>query len=447
MARKRRLMARKEKFFKQNGGLLLKQLSSTTSESMEATATFREEELRLATNNFSKEFILGKGGYSTVYKGLLSDGRAVAIKRSKIVDEGQIDQFINELVILSRINHRNVVKLLGCCLETEVPLLVYELISNGTLYEHIHAENGVSWLSWNNCLRIAVEIADAIAYMHSAASVPIIHRDIKSANILLDNSYMAKVSDFGASRLIPLDQTQVCTAVQGTLGYLDPEYFFSNQLTEKSDVYSFGVVLVELLTRETPVALAKKMENRILSSYFLVSPQEDHLFDIIVPQLAKDASREQLVAFVDLIRKCVSVNGEDRPTMREVATHLEQLRSQRSLDDGISGNAGTGSSSDEESDLYPVLDIEANLGDLYPTPDIQANIGDDFEHRRLLKVLGATSWLHPSVDTFIRLSSEESLGNKLVAQLEKIIVIQDKTKYRIPSSTLWLGVFFTWSIS
>lgn len=168
------------------------------------------------------------------------------------------------------------------------------------------------------------------------------------------------------------------------MGYLDPEYF-SSQLTEKSDVYSFGVVLVELLTRETPVALVKKMEKRILSSYFLVSPQEDHLFDVIVPQLAKDVSCAQLVAFVGLIRKCVSVKGEGTPTMREVATHLEQLHSERHSDDGISGNAGACSSSDEERDLYPTPDLEANVGDLYPIPEIQANIGDDFEHRRLLQ--------------------------------------------------------------
>ncbi|XWS65341.1 hypothetical protein CRYUN_Cryun05aG0104300 [Craigia yunnanensis] len=182
-----------------------------------------------------------------------------------MVDKNQIEQFINE-----------------------VPLLVYEFVPNGSLDYHIRNSIGARLISWDNRLRIAIETAGALGYLHSATTIPIIHRDVKSSNILLDDKYTEKVSDFGASRLIPADQTQITTLVQGTLGYLDPEYFQTSQLTEKSDVYSFGVVLVELLTGQMPVSFARPEAQRNLSSYFILVMQKDHLFQILEPGLAKE---------------------------------------------------------------------------------------------------------------------------------------------------------------
>ncbi|XP_076950703.1 wall-associated receptor kinase-like 1 [Bidens hawaiensis] len=316
---------RRERFFKRNGGLLLKQQESTDESLVDNTTLFTAKELEKATDYFNENRILGRGGQGTVYKGMLTDGRIVAVKKSKIVDEGQLEQFINEVVILSQVNHRNVVKLLGCCLETEVPLLVSEFIPNGTLFEHIHGDNDEFPLTLNTRLRIATEVAGALAYLHSATSIPIYHRDIKTTNILLDDKYRAKVSDFGTSRFVSIDQTHLTTLIKGTFGYLDPEYFQSSQFTEKSDVYSFGVVLVELLTGEKPISLTRFGEHRSLATHFMLAIEEERV-SIIDSRIVNDGPRGEIMAVAKLAMRCLNLNGKNRPTMKEVASELESIR-------------------------------------------------------------------------------------------------------------------------
>jgi serine/threonine protein kinase len=278
--KRKKILKLKEKFFKQNGGLMLQQQLLSYKGFVEIAKIFNAEELEKATNNYDKSRILGQGGYETVYKGVLPDNKVVAIKKSKISDQSQIVQFINEVIVLTQINHRNVVKLLGC-LEIEVSLLVYEFITNGTLFDHIHNKSLSSSLSWEKRLKIAAETVRTLAYLHFSTSMPIIHRDVKTTNILLDNNYMAKVYDFGASRLVPLNQSQLITLVQGTFGYLDPEYFHTSQLTEKSDVYSFGVVIAELLTENEDLSFNRTENDRNLAMYFVSAIKEDRLLQIL----------------------------------------------------------------------------------------------------------------------------------------------------------------------
>ncbi|KAJ0463471.1 putative protein kinase RLK-Pelle-WAK family [Helianthus annuus] len=321
-----RLIRLREKFFEQNGGVLLKQKIKSQG-SHEAMTLFTSEQLRKATKNYSHDQIIGKGAYGVVYKGVLPDKRVAAIKKSKLVDETQAEQFINEVLMLTQVIHRNVVKLLGCCLEEEVPVLVYEFISNNTLFHHIHHRlGGMNWLSWENRLRVATEAASALGYLHSEITMPIVHRDVKSTNILLDENYTAKISDFGASRLIPVDHDQVTTLIQGTLGYLDPEYFNSSQLTEKSDVYSFGVVLAELITGKKPIDSDRTNEEKILATYFVNSVKGNRLFEIVEPRLLREGTLNKLQAVGDLIKRCLGSVGRDRPTMKEVEIELDSLR-------------------------------------------------------------------------------------------------------------------------
>jgi serine/threonine protein kinase len=325
--KRRRNERLRERYFKRNGGLLLQEQLSSGEVHVEKVKLFASKELDKATDHYNVNRMLGQGGQGTVYKGMLADGKIIAVKKSKILDEGNLRQFINEVVILSQINHRNVVKLLGCCLETEVPLLVYEFIPNGTLSQLLHSPSDELPFTWEMRLRIATEVAGALSYLHSAASIPIYHRDVKSTNILLDDKYRAKVADFGTSKSVTIDQTHVTTLVQGTFGYLDPEYFQSSQFTDKSDVYSFGVVLVELLTGQKAVSFCRSEdEARSLVTYFLMSIEDNRLSGILDPQVKVQGRKEDIMMVAVLAKSCLSMKGKERPAMKEVTMVLEGIR-------------------------------------------------------------------------------------------------------------------------
>ncbi|VAH20397.1 unnamed protein product [Triticum turgidum subsp. durum] len=217
---------------------------------------FSFEELKSCTDNFADSHEIGAGGYGKVYKGTLVDGIRVAIKRAQSGSMQGAPEFKNEIELLSRVHHRNLVSLIGFCFQQGEQMLVYEFVAGGTLRENLVVRG--TYLGWKKRLRIALGSARGLAYLHELADPPIIHRDIKSTNILLDENLKAKVADFGLSKLVAdTEKGHVSTQVKGTLGYLDPEYYMTQQLSEKSDVYSFGVVMLELVSGRQPIEKGK----------------------------------------------------------------------------------------------------------------------------------------------------------------------------------------------
>ena len=291
---------------------------------------FSGKEIKKATNSFSRDRLLGSGGYGDVYKGTLNDGTLVAVKCAKVGNAKGVDQILNEVRILCQVNHRSLVRLLGCCVELEQPIMVYEFISNGTLYEHLHGliSGGYSRLSWSHRLGIAYRTAEGLAYLHFSANPPIYHRDVKSSNILLDEKMNAKVSDFGLSRLAQTDLSHISTCAQGTLGYLDPEYYRNYQLTDKSDVYSFGVVLLELLTSQKAIDFNRDADDVNLAVYVKRLVDEERILDAVDPALKEGASSleiDTMKALGFLAVGCLEERRQNRPSMKEVAEEIEYI--------------------------------------------------------------------------------------------------------------------------
>ncbi|CAO2202856.1 unnamed protein product, partial [Urochloa humidicola] len=324
ISERRKLTNVKKQYFQRHGGLLL--FEKMKSDQGLAFTVFTEVELEQATNKFEKSQILGHGGHGTVYKGIMKDNIPVAIKRCILIDDRHKKEFGKEMLILSQINHKNIVKLLGCCLEVEVPMLVYEFIPNGTLFDLVHGKNRTLHIPFSSLLRIVNEAADGLAFLHSYANPPIIHGDVKTSNILLDENHMAKVSDFGASILAPTDEAQFVTMVQGTCGYLDPEYMQTCRLTDKSDVYSFGVVLLEILTGQMPLKLENNDIQRSLSSNFLLAMKENNLDAMLDSQIKEHESIELLRGLAELAKHCLDMCSGNRPSMKEVSEELSRLR-------------------------------------------------------------------------------------------------------------------------
>ncbi|XP_057429944.1 putative serine/threonine-protein kinase-like protein CCR3 [Lotus japonicus] len=325
---------------RQSSRIMRRQRSGTSSaKHPERAEEFTLSELASATNNFSLENKIGAGSYGIVYRAKLADGREVAIKRGETGSKKKKFQeketaFESELSFLSRLHHKHLVRLVGYCEEKDERLLVYEYMKNGALYDHLHNKNNVEKSSsvlnsWKVRIKIALDASRGIEYLHNYAVPSIIHRDIKSSNILLDANWTARVSDFGLSLMSPEhDRDYKPVKAAGTVGYIDPEYYGLNVLTAKSDVYGLGIVLLELLTGKK--AIFKHGENGgtplSLVDYAVPSILAGELVKVLDPRVGTPEMNEseavELVAYTAL--HCVNLEGKDRPTMADIVTNLER---------------------------------------------------------------------------------------------------------------------------
>ncbi|XP_042510784.1 LEAF RUST 10 DISEASE-RESISTANCE LOCUS RECEPTOR-LIKE PROTEIN KINASE-like 1.1 isoform X4 [Macadamia integrifolia] len=315
------------------GPLSRKYLSNASMKDLEKGSTyfgvhvFTYAELEEATNNFNSNKELGDGGFGTVYHGKLRDGREVAVKRLYENNYRRVEQFMNEVEILNRLRHQNLVTLYGCTSRhSRELLLVYEYIPNGTVADHLHGDRAEAGsLTWPTRMSIAIETASALAYLHAS---DVIHRDVKTTNILLDSNFGVKVADFGLSRLFPNDVTHVSTAPQGTPGYVDPEYHQCYQLTDKSDVYSFGVVLVELISSKPAVDMNRHHNEINLANMAISKIQNQALHELVDTSLGYEsdyAVKMMTTSVAELAFRCLQLEKEMRPSMDEVLETLKGI--------------------------------------------------------------------------------------------------------------------------
>ncbi|KAL5562974.1 hypothetical protein UlMin_032721 [Ulmus minor] len=282
------------------------------------------KELEMATSRFSEENVIGEGGYGIVYRGVLQDGSVVAVK-NLLNNKGQAEkEFKVEVEAIGKVRHKNLVCLIGYCADGAQRMLVYEYIDNGNLEQWLHGDVGsVSPLTWDIRMRIAIGTAKGLAYLHEGLEPKVVHRDVKSSNILLDRKWNAKVSDFGLAKLLGSESSYVTTRVMGTFGYVSPEYASTGMLNEGSDVYSFGVLLMEIITGRSPIDYSRPAGEMNLVDWFKGMVANRRGEEIVDPLIAVQPPPRSLKRALLVCLRCIDMDVNKRPKMGQIVHMLE----------------------------------------------------------------------------------------------------------------------------
>ncbi|KAL2941554.1 Wall-associated receptor kinase-like 8 [Bienertia sinuspersici] len=324
----------KEEYFIQNGRILLEKfvyLNQGQDIGSGQLKIFGQKDIEKATNNLDRDLVIGSSAYRNVYKASIEDRVVViGVPLQEEPNPEMIHRNLTEAAIAMVMNHDSMIKLYGCCLETSTPILVYELLPNGTLFQHLHGDLASSkCMKWIDCLRVATDAAYALSYMHNALRKPVVHRGFSSFSVLLDHSFHAKLSNFGYAVSITPGDTSERWAVLGAPGYVDPEYTITHVVTEKCDVYSFGVLMLEMLTRKNPGRMIRG--GRDLVEVFLSAVEKKCMIKMIDSGVLEQASRDEIHKVAELALKCVAKSRDQRPTMIEVVVQLRQILDRKDL--------------------------------------------------------------------------------------------------------------------